>query len=85
MPINDFTIVKQLGSGAFSTVSLVTRKQDQKIYALKCVQISKLSPIERQNSLKEIRLLASIKKKNWMFFQRKNYMVYIYSNGERIE
>ena len=119
MPINDFTIIKQLGSGAFSTVSLVTRKQDQKIYALKCVQISKLSPIERQNSLNEIRLLASInhkniisykesfynevnqtlniileyaddgdlqskiisKKKIWMFFRRKNYMVYFYSNG----
>ena len=37
MPINDFTVVKKLGSGAYSTVPLVTRKQDQKIYAFKCV------------------------------------------------
>ena len=73
MPINDFTIIKQLGSGAFSTVSLVTRKQDQKIYALKCVQISKLSPIERQNSLNEIRLLASINHKNVISYKESFY------------
>ena len=73
MPINDFIIIKQLGSGAFSTVSLVTRKQDQKIYALKCVQISKLSPIERQNSLNEIRLLASINHKNIISYKESFY------------
>ena len=73
MPINDFTIIKQLGSGAFSTVSLVTRKQDQKIYALKCVQISKLSPEERQNSLNEIRLLASINHKNIISYKESFY------------
>jgi NIMA (never in mitosis gene a)-related kinase len=73
MPINDFTIIKQLGSGAFSTVSLVTRKQDKKIYALKCVQISKLSPVERQNSLNEIRLLASINHKNIISYKESFY------------
>ena len=73
MPINDFTVVKKLGSGAYSTVSLVTRKQDQKIYALKCVQISKLSPIERQNSLNEIRLLASINHKNIISYKESFY------------
>ena len=73
MPINDFIIIKQLGSGAFSTVSLVTRKQDQKIYALKCVQISKLSSIERQNSLNEIRLLASINHKNIISYKESFY------------
>ena len=73
MPINDFTIIKQLGSGAFSTVSLVTRKQDQKIYALKSVQISKLSPVERQNSLNEIRLLASINHKNIISYKESFY------------
>ena len=73
MPINDFTVVKKLGSGAYSTVSLVTRKQDQKIYALKCVQISKLSPIERQNSLNEISLLASINHKNIISYKESFY------------
>ena len=73
MTMNDFTIIKKLGSGAFSTVSLVTRKQDQKIYALKCVQISKLNPVERQNSLNEIRLLASINHKNIISYKESFY------------
>jgi serine/threonine protein kinase len=37
MSINDFEIIKQIGFGAFSTVSLVRRKQDNTIYALKRV------------------------------------------------
>ena len=70
MSINDFEIIKQLGKGAFSTVSLVRRKQDNKIYALKCVQISKLSVHERQNSLNEVRLLALYHIKN-LFITKK--------------
>ena len=73
MSINDFEIIKQLGKGAFSTVSLVKRKQDNKIYALKCVQISKLSTHERQNSLNEVRLLASINHKNIIAYKESFY------------
>jgi len=73
MSINDFEIIKQLGKGAFSTVSLVRRKQDHKIYALKCVQISKLSVHERQNSLNEVRLLASINHKNIISYKESFY------------
>jgi len=73
MSINDFEIIKQLGKGAFSTVSLVRRKQDNKIYALKCVQISKLSVHERQNSLNEVRLLASINHKNIISYKESFY------------
>ena len=73
MSINDFEIIRQLGKGAFSTVSLVRRKQDHKIYALKCVQISKLSVHERQNSLNEVRLLASINQKNIISYKESFY------------
>ena len=73
MSINDFEIIKQLGKGAFSTVSLVKRKQDNKIYALKCVQISKLSIHEKQNSLNEVRLLASINHKNIISYKESFY------------
>ena len=73
MSINDFEIIKQLGKGAFSTVSLVKRKQDNKIYALKCVQISKLSIHEKQNSLNEVRLLASINHKNIIAYKESFY------------
>ena len=73
MSINDFEIIKELGKGAFSTVSLVKRKQDNKIYALKCVQISKISIHERQNSLNEVRLLASINHKNIISYKESFY------------
>ena len=73
MSINDFEIIKDLGKGAFSTVSLVKRKQDNKIYALKCVQISKLSIHEKQNSLNEVRLLASINHKNIIAYKESFY------------
>ena len=73
MSINDFEIIKELGKGAFSTVSLVKRKQDNKIYALKCVQISKLSIHEKQNSLNEVRLLASINHKNIITYKESFY------------
>ena len=73
MSINDFEIIKQLGKGAFSTVSLVKRKQDNKIYALKCVEISKLSIHEKQNSLNEVRLLASINHKNIISYKESFY------------
>ena len=73
MSINDLEIIKQLGKGAFSTVSLVKRKQDNKIYALKCVQISKLSIHEKQNSLNEVRLLASIHHKNIISYKESFY------------
>ena len=42
MSINDFEIIKQIGSGAFSTVSLVKNKKDNKLYALKRVELSKM-------------------------------------------
>ena len=73
MSINDFILIKQLGKGAFSTVSLVKRKQDNKIYALKCVQISKLSVHEKKNSLNEVRLLASINHKNIISYKESFY------------
>ena len=50
--MNDFKIEKILGKGSFSTVYLVRRKEDQKIYALKSVILEKLNKKEQQNSVK---------------------------------
>ena len=73
MSINDFEIIKQIGSGAFSTVSLVKRKQDNAIYALKRVELSKMQPNEKDNSLNEIRLLASVNHKNIIAYKESFY------------
>ena len=58
--MSDFKIEKVLGRGSFGSVYLVTRKQDNKIYALKTVILEKLSKKEQENSVNEVRILASI-------------------------
>ena len=62
--MSDFKIERQLGKGSFSSVYLVTRIADQKIYALKSVTMDKLTKKEQQNSVNEVRILASVSHPN---------------------
>ena len=64
MSLNDFEFGKELGKGAFGSVTIVKRKEDQKIYAMKRVKIGRLSQKEKLNSFNEVRILASIEHKN---------------------
>ncbi len=59
--MNSFKIISKLGEGAYSTVYKVKRNIDNNVYALKKVKLLNLSEKEKQNSLNEVRLLASIK------------------------
>ena len=61
--MENFEIIKKLGSGTFAKVYKVRRRKDNQIYALKKVQILNLSEKQKTNSLNEIRVLASIKSK----------------------
>lgn len=58
--LKDFEIIKDIGKGSFATVSIVKRKVDDKIYAMKKVKISTMGTKEKENALNEVRLLASI-------------------------
>jgi len=60
----DFKIEKVLGKGLFGSVYLVIRKKDKKIYALKTVILEKLNKKEQENSVNEVRILASINHPN---------------------
>ena len=62
--IRDFKKEKILGKGSFGSVYLVRRRQDNKIYALKTVILEKLSKKEQENSVNEVRILASINHPN---------------------
>ena len=62
--LDDFKIEKIIGKGSFGSVYLVTRKADQKLYALKTVFLEKLNKKEQENSVNEVRLLASISHPN---------------------
>ena len=55
-----FQIISKIGEGAYSTVYMVKRLEDEKIYALKKVKIKDLSKKEKSNALNEIRILASV-------------------------
>ena len=73
MSLNDYEILKQIGTGAFSTVSLVKSKKDNMIYALKRVELNKMMPNEKDNSLNEIRLLSSVNHVNIISYKESFY------------
>ena len=58
--MRSFTILKQIGKGSFGTVYKVKRKSDNKIYALKTINISKMDKKSIENTLTEIRILSSM-------------------------
>ena len=75
--LEDFKIEKVIGKGSFGSVFLVKRKLDQKLYALKSVFLEKLDKKEQENSVNEVRLLASVSHSNVIsykeaFFDEKN-------------
>ena len=59
--VQGFQEVKLLGRGNYGNVYKVRRERDGKVYALKTINIQQLSPQELQDSLNEIRLLASFR------------------------
>ena len=62
--IADFKKEKVIGKGSFGLVYLVRRLADNKIYALKTVILEKLSKKEQENSVNEVRILASVNHPN---------------------
>ena len=65
--IGDFTIIKKLGDGAYSSVYKVRKLEESnepELYALKKVKMATLSDKEKENALNEVRILASIEHPN---------------------
>ena len=62
--MQDFIMGERIGKGSFSQVFKVKRKSDATEYALKKVLINSLKNKEKENSLNEIRILASINHPN---------------------
>ena len=73
MSLNNFILGKQLGKGAFGSVRIVTRKEDKKIYAMKSVNIGKLDNTEKEASLNEVRILASLNHPNIIGYKEAFY------------
>ena len=73
MSLNDFEFGAELGKGAFGSVSIVKRKEDQQIYAMKRVKIINLPKKEKDNSFNEVRLLASLRHRNIIGYKEAFY------------
>jgi len=58
--MENFKIINKIGEGAYSTVYIVRRIEDDQLYALKKVKIKSLSIKEKENALNEVRILASV-------------------------
>jgi NIMA (never in mitosis gene a)-related kinase len=67
--VKDFTVIKKLGDGAYSSVYKVKRVNDEEAYALKKVKMLNLTEKEKENALNEVRILASIDHANVIGFK----------------
>ena len=56
-----FEFVSKLGEGSFASVFKVRRQEDSNFYAFKKIKVDKIGTKELNNSLNEIRILASVK------------------------
>ncbi|KAK2956852.1 putative G2-specific protein kinase nimA [Blattamonas nauphoetae] len=64
MPLKDFQKVKLLGKGSYGSVWDVVRKVDGQHYALKEINLRFMNAKEQEESLNEIRILASFRHPN---------------------
>lgn len=66
---HEFKLLKKLGSGAFSNVYHVERREDKREYALKKVDFNILeTDRDRENAINEVRILASIRNEHIISF-----------------
>ena len=71
--LDNYEIIKEIGKGSYSTVYLVKKYSSNKEFALKKVNLAKLTPKERQNSLKEVNFLSEIKDPNVIGYEESFY------------
>lgn len=56
-----FEFIDKIGEGSFASVFKVRRQEDSNCYAFKKIKVDKMGSRELNNSLNEIRILASVK------------------------
>ena len=53
-------MIRKIGEGSYSSVFMVRRLSDNKMYAMKKVKLLMMNEKEKENSLNEVRILASL-------------------------
>lgn len=67
--MNNIEKIGNLGKGSFAEVYLVKNTQDNQIYAMKQIILSKIPKSEQESALNEVRILASIDHPNIIDFK----------------
>ena len=67
--MNNFEKLGNIGKGSFAEVYLVRYKEDNKMYAMKQINIGKMPKSEQESALNEVRILASIEHPNIIDFK----------------
>lgn len=57
--LKEFDNLGVIGKGSYGVVYKVRRKMDSKIYVLKCIDINGMSRQEQQDTVNEVKILAS--------------------------
>jgi NIMA (never in mitosis gene a)-related kinase len=58
--LTNFKVLEQIGDGSYSKVYKVQRLADDQFYAMKQVKVFGMTEKEKENSLNEVRILASL-------------------------
>ncbi|XP_069797738.1 serine/threonine-protein kinase Nek1 isoform X13 [Narcine bancroftii] len=67
--MNKYTKVNKIGEGSFGKAILVTSKEDGRQYVIKEINISRMSNKEREESRREVAVLANMKHPNIVQYQ----------------
>ena len=61
--IKDFIVLKLIGKGSYGKVYKARRKEDNQVYAIKTIDLTKMNQDNKQKTLNEIRILCSVDSK----------------------
>lgn len=64
----EYRRLEKIGQGSYGTVTKIVHKESKKVYVLKEIDITKMSPKQKQAALNEVFILKSLNHQNIIKF-----------------